>query len=71
MGNRVRTIAQRPVAPSGPSEGSTARSARGGAVAWWAALGLVFLSFECYVMTRWVTGPYVENVPSGRSVPPI
>ncbi|MHB8694449.1 MAG: spirocyclase AveC family protein [Solirubrobacteraceae bacterium] len=39
-------------------------------VVWWAAVGVIALAFQAYLMVKWVTGPYFKNVPSGPSVPP-
>jgi Spirocyclase AveC-like len=36
----------------------------------WAALGALIVTFETYVIVKWVTGPYFEKVPSGPSEPP-
>lgn len=37
---------------------------------WWAALGVIALAFQAYLMVKWISGPYFEHVPSGPSVPP-
>lgn len=36
----------------------------------WAAVGAVILAFEAYVLTKWITGPYLTGVPVGPSDPP-
>lgn len=36
----------------------------------WAGLGAVLVTFELYLLAKWVSGPYFETVPSGPSVPP-
>jgi hypothetical protein len=36
----------------------------------WAVVGAGILLFIAWVLLRWVTGPYFENVPSGPSDPP-
>ena len=35
-----------------------------------AALGVLLVLFECYVLIKWVTGPFFVRVPSGPSEPP-
>lgn len=35
-----------------------------------AFLGVALVLFECYVLLRWVTGPFFTRVPSGPSEPP-
>ena len=37
----------------------------------WAAFGGAILLLQFYVWTRWITGPYFEQVPSGPSDPPM
>jgi len=39
-------------------------------VKWWAALGALVVAFEVFVLTRWVTGPFFEKVPTGPSDQP-
>jgi hypothetical protein len=39
-------------------------------VAWWAAAGALIVAFICYVLARWVTGPWFRTVPTGPSAPP-
>lgn len=34
-------------------------------VEWWAFVGALICAFWAYVLIRWVTGPYFENVPTG------
>lgn len=37
---------------------------------WVAALGVVLLIFELYLLINWVTGPYFKTIPYGPSEPP-
>jgi hypothetical protein len=36
----------------------------------WAAIGLLILAFEFYVLGRWIAGPNFRRVPTGPSTPP-
>jgi Spirocyclase AveC-like len=55
-----------------PSRESTLApdSGRTPAALWWATLGAAFLTFELYVLVKWVAGPYFKRVPSGPNQPP-
>lgn len=37
----------------------------------WAAIGAAFLALTLYLITRWVTGPYFEQVQGGPTEPPL
>ena len=39
-------------------------------VKWWAGAGALMVAFIAFVLIRWVTGPFFEEVPSGPSDPP-
>src|SRR5262245_49491616 len=39
-------------------------------VEWWAFAGALICAFWAYVLIRWVTGPYFEEVPTGPTPVP-
>jgi hypothetical protein len=39
-------------------------------VKWWAAIGVIVVLFEVFVLTRWITGPLFERVPVGPTPVP-
>jgi hypothetical protein len=65
----IQTIDRLPSAPAVAAD-DAAHATRRAPVVWWAALGVIVLAFQLYLMAKWVTGPYFKPVPSGPSVPP-
>lgn len=37
----------------------------------WAALGILLLAFQTWVLVLWITGPYFHSVESGPDIPPL